>query len=60
LEIHHDLIVLAKALAVAVAVGLDVLVISVGVGVARLARDASFKLGLAFAGSGNHDAGTGL
>jgi putative Mn2+ efflux pump MntP len=51
LEIHHDLIVLAKALAVALAVGLDVLAVSVGVGVARLAREASFKLGLAFASS---------
>jgi len=51
LEIHHDLIVLAKALAVALAVGLDVLAVSVGVAVARLARDASFKLGLAFASS---------
>jgi putative Mn2+ efflux pump MntP len=51
LEIHHDLIILAKALAVALAVGLDVLAVSVGVGVARLARDASFKLGLAFASS---------
>lgn len=51
MDIHHDLIILAKALAVALAVGLDVLAISIGIGVARLARDASFKLGLAFAGS---------
>jgi putative Mn2+ efflux pump MntP len=51
LEIHHDLIVLAKTLALALAVGLDVLAVSVGVGVARVARDMSLKLGLAFAGS---------
>ncbi len=51
MEIHHDLFVLAKTLAVALAVGLDVLAVSVGVGVARLARDVSLKLGLAFAGS---------
>ncbi len=51
MQIHHELIVLAKVLAVAVAVGLDVLAVSVGVGVAQLAWDASLKLGLAFAGS---------
>jgi hypothetical protein len=51
LAIRHDLIVLAKAFAVALAVGLDVLAVSVGVGVARLARNVSFKLGLAFASS---------
>jgi manganese efflux pump family protein len=49
LQIHHDLINLAKALAVALAVGLDVLAVSVGVGVARVARGVSLKLGLAFA-----------
>jgi manganese efflux pump family protein len=49
LEIHHDLIVLAKTLAVALAVGLDVLAVSVGVGVAQLGRGASLRLGLAFA-----------
>ena len=51
MEIHHELILLAKTLAVALAVGLDVFAISVGVGVARVTREASFKLGLAFAGS---------
>jgi manganese efflux pump family protein len=51
LQIHDDLTVLAKTFAVALAVGLDVLAVSIGVGVARLARDASLKLGLAFAGS---------
>jgi putative Mn2+ efflux pump MntP len=42
---------MAKVLAVALAVGLDVLAVSVGVGVARLAFDASVRLGFAFAGS---------
>jgi putative Mn2+ efflux pump MntP len=51
LEIHRDLIVLGKTLTVALAVGLDVLAVSVGVGVAQLAREASLKLGTAFAGS---------
>lgn len=51
MQLHHDLIVVAKTLAVAVAVGLDVLAVSVGVGVAQLAWDVSLKLGLAFAGS---------
>jgi putative Mn2+ efflux pump MntP len=51
LQIHHDLITLAKVLAVAFAVGLDVLAVSIGVGVARLAFGASVRLGLAFAGS---------
>jgi manganese efflux pump family protein len=51
MEIHHDLITLAKVLAVAFAVGLDVLAVSIGVGVARLALDTSVRLGLAFAGS---------
>jgi putative Mn2+ efflux pump MntP len=51
LEIHHDLIALAKVLAVAFAVGLDVLAISIGVGVARLGFGASLRLGFAFAGS---------
>ena len=48
LQIHHDLIVLAKTFAVALAVGLDVLAVSVGVGVTRLAWNVSLKLGLAF------------
>jgi putative Mn2+ efflux pump MntP len=51
LEIHHDLLLLAKIVAVAFAVGLDVLAVSVGVGVARLPFDASLRLGVAFAGS---------
>jgi putative Mn2+ efflux pump MntP len=42
---------MAKILGVALAVGLDVLAISVGVGVLRLALDARFRLGFAFAGS---------
>ncbi|SRR5579875_87703 len=41
----------AKVIAVAVAVGLDVLAVSVGVGVARLAWDASLRVGVAFATS---------
>lgn len=49
--IHHDLIAAAKILAVALAVGLDVLAISLGIGVARLAYDASLRVGLAFAAS---------
>lgn len=49
LAIHHDLKVLAETFGVALAVGLDVLAISVGVGVAQLARDASIRLGIAFA-----------
>jgi hypothetical protein len=51
LEIHPDLIVLVRVFAVAFAVGLDVLAISIGVGVARLAYDASLRVGLAFASS---------
>jgi putative Mn2+ efflux pump MntP len=51
LEIHYDLVVLAKTFAVAFAVGLDVLAVSVGVGVARLTFDASMRVGFAFAGS---------
>jgi putative Mn2+ efflux pump MntP len=51
LEIHHDLILLAKSFAVALAVGLDVLAVSVGVGVTRLALGASIRVGCAFAGS---------
>jgi len=51
LEIHHDLVVLAKSFAVALAVGLDVLAVSVGVGVTRLAFDASIRVGSAFAAS---------
>jgi manganese efflux pump family protein len=51
LEIHHELVVLAKVFVVAFAVGLDVLAISIGVGVARTAAGASLRLGVAFAGS---------
>lgn len=51
MEIHRDLLVLGKTLAVAFAVGLDVLAVSVGVGVARLAWDASLRVGFVFAGS---------
>ncbi len=51
MNLHSDLIVLAKVIAVAIAVGLDVLAVSVGVGVARLAWDASVRVGMAFAGS---------
>jgi putative Mn2+ efflux pump MntP len=51
LEIHRDLIVLAKSFGVALAVGLDVLAVSVGVGVTGLAFDASIRVGCAFAGS---------
>jgi putative Mn2+ efflux pump MntP len=51
LEIHSDVVALAKVLAVAVAVGLDVLAVSVGVGVSRLPFDASLRLGAAFAGA---------
>lgn len=49
MQIHHDLIIFAKAVFVALAVGLDVLAVSVGVGVARRSRDVTLKLGLAFA-----------
>jgi len=51
LEIHHDFLVMGKVFAAAFAVGLDVLAISIGVGVARLAFDASLRVGLAFASS---------
>jgi putative Mn2+ efflux pump MntP len=51
LQIHHELITLAKVFAAAFDVGLDVLAVSIGAGVARLAFDASVCLGLAFAGS---------
>ena len=51
MEIHHDLVVLAKTVAVALAVGLDVLAVSVGVGLARLTSGASMRIGFAFAGS---------
>jgi manganese efflux pump family protein len=51
LEIHHDLIVLAKTFGVALAVGLDVLAVSVGVGVTQIALNARFRLGVAFASS---------
>jgi putative Mn2+ efflux pump MntP len=51
LDIHRDLISLAKILAVALAAGLDVLAVSVGIGIARLAFDARVRLGFIFAGS---------
>jgi putative Mn2+ efflux pump MntP len=51
LDIHHELITLAKTLAVALAVGLDVLAVSVGVGIAQVSREASFRIGVSFAGS---------
>lgn len=51
MNLHSDLIVLAKVITVAIAVGLDVLAVSVGVGVARLAWDASVRVGVAFASS---------
>jgi putative Mn2+ efflux pump MntP len=51
LEIHHDFLVMGKVFAVAFAVGLHVLAISLGVGVARLAFNASLRVGLAFASS---------
>jgi len=46
-----DLIIFVRVIVVAVAVGLDVLAISVGVGIARLAYDASLRVGLSFASS---------
>jgi putative Mn2+ efflux pump MntP len=49
LEIHHDLVVLAKVCAVAFAVGLDVLAVSVAAGVMQLGRGASIRVGIAFA-----------
>jgi manganese efflux pump family protein len=49
--LHSDLIILGKVVVVAIAVGLDVLAVSVGVGVARLAWDASVRVGAAFASS---------
>jgi manganese efflux pump family protein len=51
MNLHSDLVVLAKVIAVAIAVGLDVLAVSVGVGVTRLAWDASVRVGAAFASS---------
>jgi putative Mn2+ efflux pump MntP len=51
MNLHSDLITLTKVIAVAIAVGLDVLAVSVGVGVARLAWDASVRVGAAFASS---------
>jgi manganese efflux pump family protein len=51
LDIHHELITLAKTFAIALAVGLDVLAVSVGVGIAQVSREASLRLGLSFAGS---------
>lgn len=49
MELHHDLVVLAKVCAVAFAVGLDVLAVSVAAGVMQLGRGASIKVGVAFA-----------
>ncbi len=51
MNLHSELVMLAKVIAVAIAVGLDVLAVSVGVGVARLAWDASLRVGAAFASS---------
>jgi putative Mn2+ efflux pump MntP len=51
LEVHPDLIIFVRVIVVALAVGLDVLAISVGVGIARLAYDASLRVGLSFASS---------
>ena len=51
MDLHHELITLAKTFAVALAVGLDVLALSIGVGVAQVSREASIRLGLSFAGS---------
>jgi putative Mn2+ efflux pump MntP len=51
LEVPHDFLVLGRVFAVAFAIGLGVLAISLGVGVARLAYDASLRVGLAFATS---------
>ena len=44
MNLHSDLVMLAKVITVAIAVGLDVLAVSVGVGVARLAWDASVRV----------------
>lgn len=49
MQIHDELVVLAKVFGVALAVGLDVLAISIGVGVARVGVRASVRLGVAFA-----------
>jgi putative Mn2+ efflux pump MntP len=46
---HDDLVMLAKVVALAFAVGLDVFAISISVGVARLAFNASLRVGFAFA-----------
>jgi putative Mn2+ efflux pump MntP len=51
MNLHSDLVVLTKVITVAIAVGLDVLAVSVGIGIARLAWDASVRVGVAFAGS---------
>src|SRR5690242_5462790 len=51
MNLHSDLVMLAKVVTVAIAVGLDVLAVSVGVGVARLGWDASLRVGVAFASS---------
>jgi putative Mn2+ efflux pump MntP len=48
---HDDVVELMKVIAVAFAVGLDVFAISIGVGVAQLAWNASFRVGVVFAGS---------
>jgi putative Mn2+ efflux pump MntP len=49
--VHYDFLVMGKVFGVAFAVGLDVLPISLGAGVARLAFDASLRVGIAFASS---------
>jgi manganese efflux pump family protein len=51
MNLHSDLMAMAKVFSVAIAVGLDVLAVSVGVGVARLAWGASVRVGIAFASS---------
>jgi putative Mn2+ efflux pump MntP len=51
LEIHSDLVALAKVIAVAFAVGLDVFAISIGIGLTGLSNKTIFRIGLAFAGS---------
>lgn len=48
---HDSLVMLTKILGLAFAVGLDVFAISISVGVARLAFNASLRVGFAFAGS---------
>jgi len=48
---HDSFVMATKILGVAFAVGLDVFAVSVSVGVARLAFNASLRVGFAFAGS---------